>query len=172
MATPRFDWSALGLLFITVLAFVLGLAGCAPIGDSFAMPGETVVPSELLPFQGTWKLDEAQSPVASGQDASGEEMSADEKAFLDAMKKLGVVMSDIEIRGAQITQQGGFLQAQYDLLDYRSENGRIVGTALWHEDKHDPGDATEIKITLERNGDKLIFTREIDELVDRYQFHR
>ena len=99
-------------------------------------------------------------------------MSAEDKAFFDAMQKLGVTMSDIEIRGTQITQLGGLLQAQYDLLDYRSEGGRIVGTALWHEDQHDPGDASEIKISLELSGDELTLTREDDDFTERYYFTR
>ena len=173
MDNSRIDWSALELLLITVVAFVVGLAGCGPVGDSFSIAGTAGVPSELAPFQGKWQLDQTKSFAPEGEaDAAAQEASAEEKAFVEAMKKLGAVMSDIEIRGTQITQLGGLLQAQYDLLDYKKDGGKIVGTALWHEDRHDPGDATEIKVTLQRDGDTLIFTREDDGEAEAFYFQK
>jgi hypothetical protein len=175
MAASRFelDWPAIQLLVITVLAFAIGLAGCGPLADSIAIPASAAsVPSELAPYQGAWKFDEARTAKANGVSESPSEVSAEDRAFLDAMKTLGVTMSNIEFRGTQITQQGGILQAQYDLLDYRSEGNRIVGTALWHQDRHDAGDCTEIKVTLERDGETLIFSREVDDFTDRYYFTR
>jgi hypothetical protein len=172
MAPSRFqiDWPTVQLFLITVLAFVIGMAGCGPLANTMSLPATASVPTELVPFQGAWKYDAARSAIANG--ASTEELSAEGQKFLDTMKALGVGMSDIEIRGTQITQQGGLLQAQYDLLNYRTEEGRIVGTALWHEDRHDPGDASEIKVTLELSGDALIFTCEDDGFTSRYYFNR
>ena len=171
MASSRFqiDWAMIQLLVITVLAFAIGLAGCGPLADTVASSGASSVPADLVPFQGKWKFDEDRSGDSS---APAEPATEEEQALLNAMKAIGVVMSDIDIRGTQITQLGGILQAQYDLLDYRSEGGRIIGTALWHEDRHDPGDCTEIKVTLQRDGNTLIFTREDDGDSQRFYFTR
>jgi hypothetical protein len=108
MDNSRFDWAALQLLLITVVAFVVGLAGCGPIADSYSMSAAANVPAELAPFQGKWKLDEARSRnVPAGEDdGQTEEMPAEEKAFFAAMKKLGVVMSDIEIRALKSRSSG------------------------------------------------------------------
>jgi hypothetical protein len=172
MDNARSEWTALDLFLITFIAFVVGLAGCGPVGESFGLSAAEKVPAELEVFQGKWKFDEAKSFAPEGEDDGQAEMSAEEKAILGAMKQLGVVMSDIEIRGTQITQLEGLLRAQYDLLDYKSEGGKIVGTALWHEDRHDPGDCTEIKVSLQRSGDTLTFTREDDGDVQTFYFHK
>jgi len=172
MENSRFDWSAFYLFLMTLVAFVVGLAGCGPVGESFGLPAAARVPAELETVQGKWKFDRAKSSLAAEGEDDREEMSAEDKAFIDAMKKLGIGMSDIEIRGTQITQLEGLLRAQYDLLDYKTQGGKIVGTALWHEDRHDPGDCTEIKVTLQRDGDKLIFTREDDGEVETFFFHK
>ena len=173
MENSRFDWSAFYLFLMTLVAFVVGLAGCGPMGESFGLPAAARVPAELETFQGKWKFDEAKSSFAEGEDDEQTAApSAEQKAIINAMKQLGIGMSDIEIRGTQITQLEGLLRAQYDLLDYKTQGGKIVGTALWHEDRHDPGDCTEIKITLKRDGDKLIFTREDDGEVETFFFHK
>lgn len=135
------------------------------------MPGATGVPSELVPLQGRWTFDESRTRREEGM-ADDDEISAEERAFLDVMKQVGVAMSDIEIRGTQITQLGGLLQAQYELLEYHYADGLIIGTALWHEDRHDRGDAIQIPITLKRNGDTLVFTREDDGESETFYFTR
>lgn len=171
MDSFRYHLPGPGLICGALLMAAGPLPGCGSLADQLSMPGATNVPSDLVPFQGRWKYDEERSRRDDG-DSDDEEMSAEDQALLDAMKQIGMVMSDIEIRGTRITQLGGLIQAQYDLLDYRSDNGRIVATALWHEDRHDPGDATEINVTLERTGDTLVFTREEDGLAESYYFTR
>ena len=163
------------LLFASFLAGLVLSGGCGPLGEEFAIPGAAApVPSELAPFQGKWKLDKIRLPGIEAEGEADEESTGDDQALLRAMQQLGVAMGDIEIRGTRITQLGGILQAQYDLLDYRADDGTITGTALWHEDKHDPGDASEIKVTLELSGDKLVFTGEdIEEgVAERFYFSR
>jgi hypothetical protein len=171
MDSLRYHLPGPGLICGALLMAAGPLPGCGPLGDQFSMPGATNVPSELVPFQGRWKFDEARTCREDGG-SDDEEITAQDQALLDAMKQIGVVMSDIEIRGTQITQLGGLIQAQYDLLDYSGQGDRVFATALWHEDRHDPGDATEIKVTLERTGDTLVFTREEDGFAETYYFKR
>lgn len=164
------------LLFASFLAgLVLSGGGCGPLADEFALPAaaSASVPSELAPFQGKWIFDKLRLPGIEGEADDGP-ADPEEHALTKAMQQLGIGMTDIEIRGTQITQLGGILQAQYDLLDYSADGDKIVGKALWHEDRHDPGDASEIKVTLQRDGDQLIFTREHEEdgVTERFYFSR
>ena len=91
MAASRFeiDWPTVQLLLITVLAFAIGLAGCGPLADSMALPQSASVPAELVPFQGKWKLDESRSAEANSTEFAEADLSAEDKAFFDAMQKLG-----------------------------------------------------------------------------------
>ncbi|MCC7409801.1 MAG: hypothetical protein IT442_17175 [Phycisphaeraceae bacterium] len=34
----------------------------------------------------------------------------------------------------------------------------LVGTAVWHEDIHDPGDSSHVSVTLKLTGDRLEFS--------------
>lgn len=74
-------------------------------------------------------------------------------------KKSGApVMTDITISGSRIITCSGVLRQQYDLSDYRINADRIVATALWHEDRSDPGDASTVDVILQTDGTNLLFT--------------
>lgn len=171
MDNLRYHSPGPGLICGALLTAAGPLPGCGPLAGQLEMPGSTNVPSELAPFQGKWKFDDERTRREAG-DADSGDMSADERALLDALKQIGMAMSDIEIRGSRITQLGGLIQAQYDLLDYTGQGERIFGTAMWHEDRHDSGDAIDVRVSLERTGDTLRFSREVDGDTEDFYFTR
>lgn len=69
---------------------------------------------------------------------------------------------DITIAGSAIDGVGGSLQPSYDLTSWQSNGAVVEGTAIWHEDKHDPGDMTDTPISLKRVGPELWFVQDVN----------
>jgi len=56
-----------------------------------------------------------------------------------------------------VIRSGVGLIQEFSLRSARVEGSTLTGRALWHEDIHDPGDASEESISLKLEGDVLEF---------------
>jgi hypothetical protein len=87
-------------------------------------------------------------------------------------KRLGrPIHADIEIRGKRIIGFGK-VEPQYDLRGLTARDGRLVGTALYHEDRHDPGDAFDVNVVLRPEREKLHFSVGRSDRMAKYVFTR
>jgi hypothetical protein len=149
------------------LSILLTLLVCL-IGCTKSKP-----PPELSPVQGDWRFDEAgylDSLRARSKDPEELKQAVELYEFA---KKVGMpAMTDITISGACITTGRGLLRQQYDLSDYRTNGGRIVAKALWHEDRNDPGDASTVDVVLQTDGTNLSFTVSHEGSGETYAFKR
>jgi hypothetical protein len=56
-----------------------------------------------------------------------------------------------------VIRSGQTLPWELSLLDAKITGNKLLGTALLHEDVHDPGDCQEVSVMLERDGKRLKF---------------
>ena len=147
-------------ILLTVLACLIGCTKSTP-------------PQELSTVQGDWHFDEAaylESMRVRYQEPN--ELKKMVGLYEFAKKNGTSVMTDITISGSRITTGRGLLRQQYDLSDCRTEAGRIVAKALWHEDRNDPGDASTIDVVLQTDGTNLSFTLSHEGSGETYAFRR
>lgn len=112
--------------------------------------GRESVPDELLPIQGDWFFDEARSLEEHDRAAKSKDEAEKLRKFHALMKANGTpVKSDIVVQGKRIIGKGRLLQEQFDILEFRRAGDKLVCKALWHEDRHDPGDASTITLVLQ-----------------------
>ena len=118
--------------------------------------GSGAVPPELKDIQGSWRFDEERYLAEHRAQSKSEEEFQKVKSVLQRTERMGApVMSSISVEGRRIITKGGLLQQQFDLLECRRNGGRIVCRALWHEDRHDPGDASVIDLVISVSGNDL-----------------
>ena len=123
------------------LATMLLAAGCGDLmmsGEPGPEDGRASAPAG--PFDGVYVLD--QEPLSPGDDAD-ELVSLTETMF-----------SPLTVRGDTI-RYGSLIVGEFALLDPVVSGDVLESNALWHEDVHDPGDMTEVRVTLRREGEKL-----------------
>ena len=126
------------------LVTVVAAAGC---GD-LTMPGQPGpeqgrAPAETGPFDGVYVLDQEPFPPSDDPD---ELVSLTETMF-----------SPLTVRGDTI-RYGSLIVGEFALVDPVVSGDVLESTALWHEDIHDPGDMTEVRVTLRREGEELHLT--------------
>jgi hypothetical protein len=128
------------------LAAVVFVAGC---GD-LMMPGQSRQDTgrdapKAGPFDGVYVLDhDAVPPVPD--DEAAELVSLTETLF-----------SPLAVRGDTI-RYGSLIVGEFALLDPVVTGDVLESAALWHHDIHDPGDMTEVRVTLRRDGERLHLT--------------
>jgi hypothetical protein len=148
------------LILLTMLACLDGCAKSKP-------------PPELSTVQGDWQFDEAGYLDSLRVRYKDPEELKKMVGLYEFAKKNGTpVMTDITISGSRITTGRGLLRQQYDLSDCRTDGGRIIAKALWHEDRNDPGDASTINVVLQTDGTNLSFTLTHEGSGETYAFRR
>jgi hypothetical protein len=54
-----------------------------------------------------------------------------------------------------VLHSGRVLVQELSFVSATRSGDRIAGTAVWHEDVHDPGDMSNVEVELRQNGDRL-----------------
>lgn len=105
--------------------------------------------AETSQFDGDYVLDmEATQQARPGAESENDAKLA---ALLQQM------YSPLSIRGGVI-RYGRTIIGEFRLLESTIEGNELKGEAIWHEDVHDPGDMTRIKVMLRIKGERLEFT--------------
>ena len=137
---------------------IAALAGCAP--------------KELSSIQGEWRFDEAAFLASLREEnKSGEDLKS-ALAIHEMLKQKGfATMSDLSVSGSRIIALSG-LRQQWDLSDYRAQDGRVLARAVWHEDRNDAGKTMPMDLEFEIKGQDLFFTMRWDGVEEKYVFHK
>jgi hypothetical protein len=123
------------------LATMLLAAGCGDLmmsGEPRPEAGRASAPAG--PFDGVYVLE--REPHAAADDAD------------ELVSLTHTMFSPLTVRGDTI-RYGSLIVGEFALLDPVVTGDVLESTALWHEDIHDPGDMTEVRLTLRREGEKL-----------------
>ena len=56
-----------------------------------------------------------------------------------------------------VITSGKLLIQEFRLISATTENGTLIGKAIWHEDIYDPGDCSSVNVRLNLEGDILKF---------------
>lgn len=117
-----------------------------------------VVPSSVdtSPFDGTYSLLEDRSFQKARDRVLGE---PDPQRRVNAQKLLAwqaEQYKNFNVRRGVI-RSGVVLVQEFSLRDATLDGKMLSGRALWHEDIHDPGDASEERIAMKLEGDVLEF---------------
>jgi hypothetical protein len=102
----------------------------------------------LKGLEGKWIFDAKlyKANLLSEASTEGEKKQIEERFKQLAQQKIPV-HEDIDIKGTRIIGSG-LVPPQYDLFNLSVEEGKITGKAVWHEDRHDPGDACTVDVVL------------------------
>ena len=123
------------------LAAMLLAAGCGDLmmsGEPRLEDGRASARSG--PFDGVYVLDQ--------------HYAADEDEEDDLVSLTETMFSPLTIRGDTI-RYGSLIVGEFALIDPVVSGDVLESTALWHQDIHDPGDMTEVRVTLRREGEEL-----------------
>jgi hypothetical protein len=111
-------------------------------------------------FVGRYELDETQLPKDPDDDSPSRAVR--DRAHL--LRKLIIdqyANFEVDARGVR---SGKVLVQDLCFVDIRVQTeSTLDAIALWHEDIHDPGDASPIRVRLERDGPNLRFWRYAEE---------
>jgi hypothetical protein len=137
---------------MALLAAVGGCDGLMAVGP-VAVPNSAESDLEVDPsfsdqFDGAYVLDDETFSEAAGED----EESA--SAGLNLASRL---FSPLRIN-RNVIRYGKLIEGEFRLTSAEVDGNVLQGDAMWHEDVHDPGDYSEVKLTLEKDGDLLRLT--------------
>jgi hypothetical protein len=136
--------------------------------------GAAVRPSRVdtSPFDGKYRLIPGESFMQSRAELAAAEKEAAEKRESDAPEsarlaaKVANLRSILRTREEQyanftiergVIRSGATLVQEFSLNHAKTQDGKLVGVALWHEDVEDPGDCVDEPIQFALRGTRLEF---------------
>lgn len=138
-------------LVLAVLATMGGCDGLIAVGPvavrNSAESDLEVDPSFSNKFDGEYVLD----------DESFSEGADEDEAASAGLSLASRLFSPLRIN-RNVIRYGKLIEGEFRLTSAEVDGNILHGDAMWHEDVHDPGDYSEIKLTLEKDGDVLRLT--------------